>query len=63
MFISSRTPIGIRVNETNETIFRVPVLRSGYAVVRYQGRYFQLRGGPSTCAYITGNDDNAMGRA
>jgi hypothetical protein len=62
MFVSNRTPIGIRVNTTNETIVRVPVQRSGYAVVRYNGRYFQVRGGPNTRPYITGNDDDAQGR-
>lgn len=62
MFFSNRTPIGVRVGNTTETIFRVPVQRSGYAVVRYNGRYFQLRGGPTTRPYITGNDDDAQGK-
>jgi len=62
MFISNSTPIGIRVTSTNETIMRVPVQRSGYAVVRYNGNYFSVRGGPNTSAYITGKDEDAQGR-
>ncbi len=56
MFVSSRTPIGVRLASTGETILRVPVMRSGYAVVRYNSSYFQLRGGPNVRPYITDND-------
>jgi hypothetical protein len=62
MFFNSSTPISIRVASTNETIVRVPVQRSGYTVVRYDGHYYAVFGGPKVRPYITGRETDAMGR-
>ncbi len=46
-------------------IRRVPVERSGYRVVRYEGRYHTVRGGGRTAPYIVGSEDSedVLGRA
>ena len=62
MFFSTNTPISVRVNSTKETITRVPLQRSGYAVVRYNGNYYPLFGGPNVQPYITGRSVDAMGQ-
>jgi hypothetical protein len=62
MFFNSSTPVSIRVATTNQTIVRVPVQRSGYTVVRYNGYYYAVLGGPKVRPYITGRDIDAMGR-
>lgn len=54
-------PVTVRVRETGESITRVPVQRSGYQVVRYEGYYRTVRGGGRTPLYITFDDMN--GRA
>lgn len=53
--------VTVRVRETGESITRVPVQRSGYQVVRYEGYYRTVRGGGRTPLYITFDDMN--GRA
>ena len=55
----------IRVRATGEEIRRVPVQRSGYAVVRYGGYYHTVRGGGRTAPYIVGSEDSEdmLGRA
>jgi hypothetical protein len=61
----ARKPITIRVRATGEEIRRVPVERSGYRVVRYEGRYHTVRGGGRTAPYIVGSEDSEdmLGRA
>lgn len=61
----ARKPMTIRVRATGEEIRRVPVQRSGYAVVRYEGRYHTVRGGGRTAPYIVGSEDSedVLGRA
>jgi hypothetical protein len=61
----ARKPVTIRVRTTGEEIRRVPVERSGYRVVRYEGRYHTVRGGGRTAPYIVGTEDgeDALGRA
>lgn len=61
----ARKPMTIRVRSTGEEIRRVPVQRSGYAVVRYEGRYHTVRGGGRTAPYIVGSEDSedVLGRA
>lgn len=61
----ARKPVTIRVRATGEEIRRVPVERSGYRVVRYEGRYHTVRGGGHTTPYIVGSEDgeDALGRA
>jgi hypothetical protein len=61
----ARKPVTIRVRSTGEEIRRVPVERSGYRVVRYEGRYHTVRGGGRTTPYIVGSEDgeDALGRA
>lgn len=58
-------PMTIRVRTTGEDIERVPVQRSGYLVVRYEGRYHTVRGGGRTAPYIFGSEDgdDVLGRA
>mgnify|MGYP001078720589 CR=1 FL=1 len=53
--------VTVRVRETGESITRVPVQRSGYQVVRYDGFYRTVRGGGKTPLYISFDDTN--GRA
>ncbi len=59
------TPIVINVKSTGEKIARVPIQRSGYQVVRYNGRYHTIRGGGRTPAYIIGrvDGDDSLGNA
>jgi len=61
----ARKPVTIRVRSTGEEIRRVPVERSGYRVVRYEGRYHTVRGGGRTAPYIVGSEDgeDVLGRA
>ena len=61
----ARKPMTIRVRATGEEIRRVPVQRSGYAVVRYGGYYHTVRGGGRTAPYIVGSEDSEdmLGRA
>lgn len=61
----ARKPMTIRVRVTGEEIRRVPVERSGYRVVRYEGRYHTVRGGGRTAPYIVGAEDgeDSLGRA
>jgi hypothetical protein len=61
----ARKPMTIRVRATGEEIRRVPVQRSGYAVVRYGGYYHTVRGGGRTALYILGSEDSEdmLGRA
>lgn len=61
----ARKPVTIRVRATGEEIRRVPVERSGYRVVRYEGRYHTVRGGGRTAPYIVGSEDSedVLGRA
>lgn len=61
----ARKPVTIRVRATGEEIRRVPVERSGYRVVRYEGRYHTVRGGGRTAPYIIGSEDSEdmLGRA
>ncbi len=61
----ARKPMTIRVRSTGEEIRRVPVERSGYRVVRYEGRYHTVRGGGRTAPYIVGSEDSedVLGRA
>lgn len=61
----ARKPMTIRVRSTGEEISRVPIQRSGYAVVRYGGYYHTVRGGGRTAPYIVGveNGDDVLGRA
>lgn len=61
----ARKPMTIRVRATGEEIRRVPVERSGYRVVRYEGRYHTVRGGGRTAPYIVGSEDSEdmLGRA
>lgn len=60
-----RKPMTIRVRITGEEIRRVPVERSGYRVIRYEGRYHTIRGGGRTAPYIIGaeDSDDVLGRA
>jgi hypothetical protein len=59
-----RKPVVIRVRSTGEEIRRVPVERSGYRVVRYEGRYHTVRGNHAA-PYIFGaeDSDDVLGRA
>jgi len=59
-----RKPVVIRVRSTGEEIRRVPVERSGYRVVRYEGRYHTVRGNRAA-PYIFGaeDSDDVLGRA
>ena len=59
-----RKPVVIRVRSTGEEIRRVPVERSGYRVVRYEGRYHTVRGNRAA-PYIFGAEDSndVLGRA
>jgi hypothetical protein len=50
--------VTVRVRETGESITRVPVQRSGYQVVRYDGFYRTVRGGGKTPLYISFDDTN-----
>lgn len=54
----SRRPVTLRVRSTGEKIRRVPIERSGYRVVRYEGRYHTIRGGSRTSPYIVGSPDS-----
>jgi len=61
----ARRPVTLRVRSTGEQIRRVPIERSGYRVVRYEGRYHTVRGGSRTSPYIVGDVDgeDVTGRA
>ncbi len=61
----ARRPVTLRVRSTGEKIRRVPIERSGYRVVRYEGRYHTIRGGSRTSPYIVGSPDgdDVNGRA
>jgi hypothetical protein len=61
----ARRPVTLRVRSTGEQIRRVPIERSGYRVVRYEGHYHTVRGGGRTSPYIIGNTEgeDVTGRA
>jgi len=63
MVSGNRTPVAIFVRSTKKTILRIPVYRSGYFVVRYNGRYHPVYGWPKSRAYISGNLADAHGVA
>lgn len=56
--------IFLRVRNSGEEITRTIIERSGYRVVRYDGRYHVVRGGGRVAPYIIGDhDDDVRGNA
>ena len=45
--------IAVLTPDKTKTVYRVPIARAGYQVVRYKGHYHHLRGGIRTPAWIS----------